>query len=155
MKIINAASPRHRQQMEHLALFLNLTSIECIDRGHKEELILTRADGQTLRLHAASMDKGGFFAVDVPGMKPLEGMPGPEAAVTLSPLSLVAEERVLKGSYMGSCVPSRDIPRYIDLFRRGKLPVDRLLTHELSLEGLNGGFDRLADGEALRQVLVF
>jgi alcohol dehydrogenase len=83
------------------------------------------------------------------------GMPGPEAAVTLSPLSLVAEERVLKGSYMGSCVPSRDIPRYIDLFRRGKLPVDRLLTHELSLEDLNGGFDRLADGEALRQVLVF
>lgn len=83
------------------------------------------------------------------------GMPGPEAAVTLSPLSLVAEERVLRGSYMGSCVPSRDIPRYIDLFQSGRLPVDRLMSERIALDDINEAFDRLADGATVRQLVVF
>ena len=51
--------------------------------------------------------------------------------------------------------PSRDIPRYIDLYRRGKLPVDRLMGERLALEDINLGFDRLASGSALRDVVVF
>lgn len=82
------------------------------------------------------------------------GMPGPDAKVTFSHLSISGEERVLRGSYMGSAVPSRDIPRYMQLFRDGKLPVDRLMSHRLSMDEINLGFDRLADGEAVRQVLV-
>jgi len=70
-------------------------------------------------------------------------------------VSLVAEERTVKGSYMESAVPRRDIPRYIALYRAGRLPVDRLLTHRLSLDGINAGFDRLARGEAIRQVVLF
>jgi Zn-dependent alcohol dehydrogenase len=52
-------------------------------------------------------------------------------------------------------VPSRDLPRFIALYRAGLLPVDRLLTHRLSFEDLNDGFDRLARGEAIRQVVIF
>ena len=62
------------------------------------------------------------------------GLPNPNATMALPALSLIAEERTLKGSYMGSAVPSRDIPRYVSLFKRGKLPVDRLLTGTLSLD---------------------
>ncbi len=69
-------------------------------------------------------------------------------------VSLVAEERVVKGAYMGSAVPSRDIPRYIDLYRRGRLPVNKLLTHTLKLDEINEAFDRLDKGEAIRQVVV-
>lgn len=82
------------------------------------------------------------------------GMPGPEASITLSHLSLAGEERSLKGSYMGSCVPSRDIPRYMGLFQDGKLPIDRLTSHQISLDELNEGFDRMAEGAVVRQVLV-
>ena len=82
------------------------------------------------------------------------GMPGPKATMTLSPLDLVAEERILKGSYMGSCVPSRDVPRFLELFRSGKLPIDRLTSHRIELDELNEAFDRLAEGDALRQILV-
>jgi alcohol dehydrogenase len=67
----------------------------------------------------------------------------------------VAEERTVKGSYMGSAVPSRDIPRYVALYRAGLLTVDRLLTHRLPLDEINIGFDRLARGEAIRQVVLF
>jgi len=67
----------------------------------------------------------------------------------------VAEERTLKGSYIGACVPSRDLPRYINLFRRGRLPVDRLLTDRIALDEINEGFDRLREGKAIRQVVTF
>ncbi len=83
------------------------------------------------------------------------GLPSPEKRLSIPAVSLVAEERILRGSYMGSAVPSRDLPRYIALYRAGLLPVDRLLTHRLLLDQLNEGFDRLARGEAVRQVLVF
>ena len=83
------------------------------------------------------------------------GMPGPESSITLSHLSIAAEERTIKGSYMGSCVPSRDIPRYINLYKNGKLPIDKLLGEKVRLEGLNDAFDRLDTGESLRQILIF
>ncbi|MFA5123699.1 MAG: alcohol dehydrogenase, partial [Zavarzinia sp.] len=70
-------------------------------------------------------------------------------------VNLVAEERTLKGSYLGSAVPARDIPRYIELFKAGRLPVDKLITHRLKLDQINEGFDRLASGEAVRQVILF
>jgi len=56
---------------------------------------------------------------------------------------------------MGSCVPSRDIPRYINLYKNGKLPIDKLLGEKVRLEGLNDAFDRLDSGESLRQILIF
>jgi alcohol dehydrogenase len=67
----------------------------------------------------------------------------------------VAEERTLKGCYLGSAVPARDIPRYIELYQSGRLPVDKLITHRLTLDQINEGFDRLASGEAVRQVILF
>ena len=83
------------------------------------------------------------------------GLPAPEALLSIPAFSLVAEERILRGSYIGTSVPSRDLPRYLGLFRRGRLPVDRLLTHRLSIDDINGGFDRLSEGRAVRQVLEF
>ena len=70
-------------------------------------------------------------------------------------VNLVAEERTLKGCYLGSAVPARDIPHYIDLYKAGRLPVDKLITHRLKLDQINEGFDRLASGEAVRQVILF
>ena len=67
----------------------------------------------------------------------------------------MADERTVKGSYMGSCVPQRDIPRFIRMYRAGILPVDKLLTGRLTLDQINEGFDRLDRGEAIRQVVVF
>jgi alcohol dehydrogenase len=55
---------------------------------------------------------------------------------------------------MGSCVASRDIPRYINLFQDGRLPVDRLMSRSLAFEELNEAFDRLADANTVREVLV-
>jgi alcohol dehydrogenase len=81
------------------------------------------------------------------------GLPHPNQQFSIQHVSLVAEERTLKGSYLGSCVPSRDIPRYIEWYRAGRLPVDRLLSERLRLGDINAAFDRLAAGESIRQVV--
>lgn len=83
------------------------------------------------------------------------GLPHPSAMLTLPAVSLTAEERTLKGSYLGSGVPSRDITRFLGLYRRGRLPINRLLTHRLTLDTINEGFDRLHDGSAVRQIVEF
>jgi Zn-dependent alcohol dehydrogenase len=83
------------------------------------------------------------------------GLPAPDRMFSVPAVGLVAEERTVKGSYMGSAVPRRDIPRYVALHRAGRLPVERLLTHTLALDDINAGFDRLARGEAIRQVVLF
>ncbi|MGJ7497034.1 zinc-dependent alcohol dehydrogenase family protein [Variovorax sp. RT4R15] len=83
------------------------------------------------------------------------GLPPSNATLPLAAVNLVAEERTLKGSYIGTCVPSRDVPRYISLYRQGRLPVDKLLTGRIALEDINTGFDLLHEGKAIRQVVVF
>jgi alcohol dehydrogenase len=82
------------------------------------------------------------------------GLPHPDKRFALPPVQLVAEERCLRGSYIGSAVPARDIPRYIDLYRRGRLPVNRLMGERLALDDINLGFDRLAAGQAMRDLVV-
>ncbi len=81
------------------------------------------------------------------------GLPHPQQQFSLQHVSLVAEERTLKGSYLGSCVPERDIPRYIEWYRAGRLPVDRLLSERIRLADINAAFDRLAAGASIRQVV--
>jgi alcohol dehydrogenase len=83
------------------------------------------------------------------------GLPPPDQNFALPQVNLVAEERTVKGSYIGTCVPGRDLPRYIELYRRGRLPVDRLMSGRLKLDEINVGFDRLREGQAVRQVVVF
>ena len=82
------------------------------------------------------------------------GLPHPDHRWPLQHVNMVAEERTIKGSYMGSCVPTRDIPRFIDLYRRGMLPVNKLMSDHIKLEEINVGFDRLASGHTVRQIIV-
>ncbi len=83
------------------------------------------------------------------------GLSHPEHKMQLSHVSMVVEERTMKGSYLGSCVPGRDIPHYIELFRQGKLPVDALISSKIALDDINAGFDALADGQVVRQIITF
>jgi alcohol dehydrogenase len=82
------------------------------------------------------------------------GLATPSERLSVQLSAMVADEKVLRGSYMGSCVPSRDIPRYVELYRQGRLPVDRLRSATLALDDINAGFARLAAGQSVRDVVV-
>ncbi|HAK52384.1 MAG TPA: alcohol dehydrogenase [Gammaproteobacteria bacterium] len=83
------------------------------------------------------------------------GLPHPDHLLDIPAVTLVAEERTLKGSYIGGCVPRRDLPRFMEMYELGQLPVDRLLSDVISLDDINLGFERLAAGESVRQVVGF
>lgn len=83
------------------------------------------------------------------------GLPAPGKDLAIPALSLVAEEKTLRGSYLGSCAPRKDVPRFIGMYRAGDLPVERLLSGTLRLDDINEGFDRLHTGDAVRQVVLF
>jgi alcohol dehydrogenase len=83
------------------------------------------------------------------------GLSHPDHSFAVQHVSLVGEERTIKGSYLGSCVPQRDIPNYIALYRQGRLPVDRLMSERVGLDEVNEAFDRLASGHTVRQLIVF
>ncbi|QDT97556.1 zinc-dependent alcohol dehydrogenase family protein [Gimesia aquarii] len=83
------------------------------------------------------------------------GLPHPNKMFSVPAVSLVAEERTIKGSYMGSAVPRRDLPRFIAMYQAGLLPVDLLLSRTIQLDEINEAFDDLATGAAVRQVVTF
>jgi Zn-dependent alcohol dehydrogenase len=83
------------------------------------------------------------------------GLPPPTARISVSPLGFVAEGRSLIGSYLGSAVPSRDIPRFVSLWQAGRLPVEALVSSTIRLDDINEAMDHLADGTAVRQLISF
>lgn len=82
------------------------------------------------------------------------GLPNPAERFDIPAISLVAEGKTLIGSYMGSAVPARDIPRYIALWKEGRMPVEQLLTSVNKLTDINILMDALEQGQAVRQVMI-
>ena len=81
------------------------------------------------------------------------GLAPSNSLFSFNPSDIVNSEKAIRGSYMGSCVPVRDIPRYIELYRQGKLPVDKLINKSIGFDKINDGFDQLTDGLVIRQIL--
>jgi alcohol dehydrogenase len=83
------------------------------------------------------------------------GLPHADDLATISPLALVATGRTIIGSYLGSSIPARDIPYFVDLWRNGRLPVEQLISKEIALDDINHAMDELADGVVVRQLIIF
>jgi len=83
------------------------------------------------------------------------GRPGPGVPHGLELAPLVAGGLTIRGSYLGSCETQRDVPRFIELYQKGQFPADKLVSHHIRLDDINVALDRLADGDALRQVIEF
>lgn len=137
---------------EKRALALELGAAAAVAPGEDEALFGTDVVIETVGkaavlAHAYKAAKRGGRIVTV-------GLPNPSEMLEINALSLVAECKTLMGSYMGSSIPSRDIPRYIALWRAGRMPVEKLLTSVSPLEEINELMDKLAQGKAVRQVIV-
>ena len=124
------------------------TPDEARDRGIKAAVVI-EAVGHPLALETA-------IDLTAPGGRTVTvGLPRPDARISVSPLGFVAEGRSLIGSYLGSAVPSHDIPHFVGLWRAGRLPVESLVSSTITLDEINSGMDQLADGLAVRQLISF
>lgn len=124
------------------------TPQQAVDAGVRAPMVI-EAVGHPAALQTA-------IELTAPGGRTITvGLPAPDARISLSPLGFVAEGRSLIGSYLGSSVPARDIPKFVALWRAGRLPVQQLVSATITLDDINEAMDRLADGTAVRQVITF
>jgi alcohol dehydrogenase len=121
-------------------------AIKALPGGGAEVVIETVGKAAVLAAAYAAAKRGGRIIT--------VGLPNPAERLSIPAVSLVADAKTLMGSYMGSSVPRRDIPRYIALWRAGRLPVDRLMTSVSPLSDINTLLDDLADGRAVRQIIT-
>lgn len=88
------------------------------------------------------------------GMVVTLGLVDPKTPFSLDVAALVTSAKTVKGSYIGSCNPTQDIPAYVELFQSGQFPVDKLITHRLPLAEINTALDRMVNNQALRQIVL-
>ncbi len=98
---------------------------------------------------------GAFEATRRGGCTVTTSLTHPSQQFSFPVARIVAEARTIKGSYIGTCVPGRDIPAFIRLHRQGRMPVDKLVTRTLKLDEINEAFDALSDAQGVRQVITF
>jgi alcohol dehydrogenase len=134
----------------HVVNAAHVDSVEAVrDITHGgAEYVFESVGSEVVLIQAYQATRRGGTTVNI-------GLPHPGKMFTIPAVSIAAEERTIKGSYMGSSVPRRDIPRYIGMYLAGLLPVDKLHTHTLRLDEINAGFDRLAQAQAVRQIISF
>ncbi|MFA4927189.1 MAG: zinc-binding dehydrogenase [Patulibacter sp.] len=143
-----------------LARELGATTVIAADDGVDVAAAVRAATGGGVHhaietVGSAAVLAQAYAATRRAGQTTTVGLPDPSAQLQIPAVTITAEERTIRGSYLGSCVPQRDIPRFVALYRAGRLPVDRLLSHRLAPDQVNEGFERLAAGEGVRQVVVF
>jgi Zn-dependent alcohol dehydrogenase len=94
-----------------------------------------------------------FLSTRARGAAVLIGIPPADAVLSLPAATIPRLERRVLGSVYGSSRPERDFPLTLDLYRRGRLPLDRLVTHRLPLDEVGRAFELMRSGEAVRVVL--
>lgn len=125
-----------------------MTPADAVKRGIRANVVIEAAGHPVAFETAVAITAAGGRTVTV-------GLPNPDARSSISPLVVTAEARTIVGSYMGSAVPERDIPTFEQLWRDGSLAVEELITSHILLDDINEAMDLLADGRAVRQVIVF
>jgi alcohol dehydrogenase len=142
------AVPEKLDRARELGASAALTPDAAVSSGLRAPLVVEAAG------HPRAFETA--FALTAPGGRTVTvGLPAAGALAQVSPLTITAEARSIVGSYLGSAVPTRDIPRYAELWRAGRLPVEALISSHIALDEVNHAMDTLADGRAIRQVIRF
>ena len=133
-----------------------------LEFGASEVFDPDRAEGSEARGNVVVETVGHPAAVETamvmtaPGGQTIAlGFPDPDARASITPLGLVAEARLVTGSYMGSALPQRDVSILAKLWRSGDLPIERLTGLHIDFDEIDEGIDNLADRRVLRQMLNF
>jgi S-(hydroxymethyl)mycothiol dehydrogenase len=118
---------------------------------------LTDGNGADLTIDAVGLPevfRSAFYARDHAGTVVMVGVPRPEMTLELPLLDFFGRGGSLKSSWYGDCLPTRDFPTLVALFRQGRLPLDRFVTETIALGEVGEAFTRMEHGDVLRSVVV-
>ena len=95
-----------------------------------------------------------FYARDLAGTVVLVGVPAPDLQVTLAMIDIFGRGGALKSRWYGDCLPSRDFPMLVDLYRQGRFDLSRFVSERVALGDVESAFEKMRRGEVLRSVVV-
>ena len=95
-----------------------------------------------------------FYARDLAGRVVLVGVPTPEKEVTLPMIEIFGRGGSLKSSWYGDCLPSRDFPMLVELYKQGRFDLDAFVTERIGIDDVEKAFDKMHAGDVLRSVVV-
>jgi S-(hydroxymethyl)mycothiol dehydrogenase len=96
-----------------------------------------------------------FYARDLAGTVVLVGVPTPDMKLPDIPLlDVFGRGGALKSSWYGDCLPSRDFPVLVDLYRQGRLDLGAFVSERIGIEDVEAAFNKMQAGEVLRSVVV-
>ena len=99
--------------------------------------------------------KQAFYARDLAGTVVLVGVPTPDMKIPDIPLiDVFGRGGALKSSWYGDCLPTRDFPMLVDLYRQGRLDLDAFVSEEIGLGDVEAAFEKMHHGDVLRSVVV-
>jgi S-(hydroxymethyl)mycothiol dehydrogenase len=94
-----------------------------------------------------------FYARDLAGTVVLVGVPTPDLQVTLPLIEIFGRGGALKSAWYGDCLPGRDFPMLVDLYRQGRFDLDAFVSEKIGLDDIEAAFDKMRKGEVLRSVV--
>jgi len=94
-----------------------------------------------------------FYARDLAGTVVLVGVPTPDLQVTLPLIEIFGRGGALKSSWYGDCLPGRDFPMLVDLYRQGRFDLGAFVSEKIGLDDIEAAFDKMRTGEVLRSVV--
>ncbi len=95
-----------------------------------------------------------FYARDLAGTVVLVGVPTPDLTIELPMIEVFGRGGALKSSWYGDCLPSRDFPMLVDLYRQGRFDLDGFVSETIGLGDVEAAFAKMHRGEVLRSVVV-
>ncbi|AKU15707.1 S-(hydroxymethyl)mycothiol dehydrogenase [Luteipulveratus mongoliensis] len=95
-----------------------------------------------------------FYARDLAGTVVLVGVPTPDMKIELPLIEVFGRGGALKSSWYGDCLPSRDFPMLVDLYRQGRFDLDAFVTEKIGIGDVEAAFDKMHGGDVLRSVVV-
>ncbi len=120
---------------------------------------LTEGNGADVVIDAVGRPetwKQGFYARDLAGTLVLVGVPTPDMKIPDIPLiDVFGRGGALKSSWYGDCLPTRDFPMLVDLYRQGRLDLDAFVSEEIGIDDVEAAFEKMHHGDVLRSVVIF
>ncbi|SNT08603.1 S-(hydroxymethyl)mycothiol dehydrogenase, partial [Geodermatophilus pulveris] len=95
-----------------------------------------------------------FYSRDLAGRVVLVGVPTPDMTITLPLLEVFGRGGTVRSSWYGDCLPSRDFPMLVDLYRQGRFPLEEFVSETIGIHDVETAFDKMHRGEVLRSVVV-
>ena len=119
---------------------------------------LTGGDGADVVIDAVGRPetwKQAFYSRDLAGTVVLVGVPTPEMTLDMPLVDFFSRGGSLKSSWYGDCLPERDFPTLIALYRQGRLPLEKFVSERIGLDGVEDAFAKMHAGQVLRSVVVW